>query len=269
MLDFCLSHGISHVFMQVHYEKVGEGQYRLADQQAWADLLAEAGAIGVKVEALDGEGSMAFSENHGNALARLQAVLDFHLSQPFNARFSGIHYDIEPYGTTRWKSGDHKAISRELLDILAQMRAATAKADPGLTFANDIPFWYDGNEDYMIEFNGERKYLNEHIQDISDYIGIMSYRTKVEGSNSIIDITLGELAYGVKIGRPVFLSIETVELNDTPQITFFGKSEVEVASAIRKLAKELKHYPSFGGIFIHEYETLKLIGDQWDLSELN
>ena len=115
-----------------------------------------------------------------------------------------------------------------------------AEADSSLTFANDIPFWYDGNEKFIVEFNGAEKYLNEHIQDISDFIGIMSYRTKMTGANSVMDITRSELAYGAKIGRPVYLGIETVELPNTPGITFYGKSEVDVASAIRELVQALK-----------------------------
>ena len=126
-----------------------------------------------------------------------------------------------------------------------------------------------GNLWNFIEFNGTRKYLNEHIQDISDFIGIMSYRTKMTGENSTSEITSGELAYGAKIGRPVYLSIETVELPDTPQITFYGKSEVDVASAIRELSDALKCDSSFGGVFIHDYQAFRLMGNQLGLSEVN
>ena len=269
MLDFCRSHGIGSIFIQVHFDRTDEGDYSLADQRDWNELLLMANALGIKVEALDGDGNMAFAVNHADTLARLRAVLDFHLAQPSNARFSGIHYDIEPHTTPEWQSGGQREIALELLELLSELREVVSNADPSLTFANDIPFWYDGDETYFLEFKGVKKYLNEHIQDISDFIGIMSYRTKMTGSNSTSEITSGELAYGAKIGRPVYLSIETVELPDTPQITFHGKSAVDVASAIRELIEELKHAPSFGGVFIHEYETLRLIGDQWDLSEIN
>ena len=89
------------------------------------------------------------------------------------------------------------------------------------------------------------------------------------GENSIADITSGELAYAAEIDRLVYLSIETIELPETPQITFYGKSAVDIASAVRELSKALEKDPSFGGVFIHEYEALRQIGEQWDLSEIN
>ena len=270
LLDFCRAHGIKRVFIQVHFDrKTPEGNYVLANQQAWHELLLAANALGIKVEALDGDGSMAFAANRADTIARLRAVLDFHVAQPIDARFSGIHYDIEPYSTLRWQSGEHQEIALELLDTLSELRKIVSEADPALTFANDIPFWYDGAEEYFVEFNGVEKYLNQHIQDLSDFIGIMSYRTKMTGENSTSEITSGELAYGAEIGRPVYLSIETVELPNTPQITFYGQNAVDVATAVRELSKALKYDSSFGGVFLHEYETLRLIADQWDLSEIN
>ena len=269
MLDFCRSHGIGSIFVQVHFDKTEQDDYVLADRHDWNELLLMADSLGIRVEALDGGGDMASTVNHEDTLSRLRAVLDFHVAQPYGAKFSGIHYDIEPYTTYRWKSGEHRELAVELLDVLSELQSLVSKADPSLTFANDIPFWYDGNEDFFIEFNGKKKYLNEHIQDISNYIGIMSYRTKMTGENSITDITKGELAYGAKIDRLVYLSIETIELPDTPQITFYGKSPVDVASAIRELSEALKYDTSFGGVFIHDYSSLRLMGEQWDLSEIN
>lgn len=259
MLEFCESHGIGSLFIQVHFDKSDEGDYVLADRLEWAELLLEANSLGVRVEALDGSGEMAFNENRADTISRLQALLDYNLAQPNNARFSGIHYDIEPYTTYRWMSGDHKTVAVELLGVLSELRGIVNQRDSSLTFANDIPFWYDGDERFLVEFNGYTKYLNEHIQDISDYVGIMSYRTVMTGENSVTEISTGELAYGAKIGRPVYLGIETVELQDTPNITFFGRSAADVTSAVRELSEVHKSSPSFGGVFIHEYQTLRQI----------
>lgn len=269
MLDFCRSHGIGSIFVQVHFDKTEQDDYVFADPQAWHDLLVMADALGIRVEALDGAGNMAFAVNRADTISRLKAVLDFHVAQPPSARFSGIHYDIEPYTTFRWKSGEHREIAVELLETLSDLRKMVSEADPSLTFANDIPFWYDGDEQFLIEFNGTEKYLNEHIQDISDFIGIMSYRTQMTGGNSTSEITIGELEYGAKIGRPVYLSLEAAELPDTPHISFHGKSAVDVASAVRELGEALKYDSSFGGVFLHDYKSLRLMGEQWDLSEIN
>ena len=268
MLDFCKSHGINRIFVQVHYDYTDSG-YELADKSAWDELLGIANLLNIKVDALDGHKEMGFASNRPDTLDRLRAILDFQKSQPEYARFSGIHYDIEPYISDRWKSGEHKEVALEFLETMIEVRKLIEAADPSLTLANDIPFWYDGNPEYSIEFNGAEKFLNEHIQDISDFIGIMSYRTEMTGSNSVSDITSGELAYGAKIGRPVFLSIETVSLPETPNITFSGQSAAVVASAVRELSEVHKSNPSFGGVFMHDYKGLRLIGKRWDLSALN
>ena len=146
MLDFCRSHGIGSIFVQVHFDKTEQDNYVFADPQAWHDLLVMANALGIRVEALDGAGDMAFAVNRADTVSRLEAVLDFHLAQPENARFAGIHYDIEPYTTPRWKSGEQREVAVELLGTLSELRKIVSEADPSLTFANDIPFWYDGDE---------------------------------------------------------------------------------------------------------------------------
>lgn len=268
MLDFCKSHGITRIFVQVHFDYTDNG-YELANKEAWNELLGIANLLNIKVDALEGASEMGFAVNRSDTLDRLRAVLDFQMAQPKDARFSGIHYDIEPYTTDRWKNGEQDEVAFELLETLYEIRKLISATDPSLTLANDIPFWYDGDPQYIVKFNGSEKFLNEHIQDVSDFIGIMSYRTQMTGSNSVSDIASGELAYGAKIGRPVFLSIETVSLPETPQITFFGRSPVEVASAVRELVNARKDDTSFGGVFLHEYKALREIGKLWDLSALN
>lgn len=269
MLEFCKSHGVTRIFVQVHFNRKEDGSYELADKEAWHELLKTANLLDVKVDALDGAREMGFAENRPDTLARLRAVLDFHASQPKNSRFAGIHYDIEPYTTERWKMGEHREIALEFLETMVEVRKLISDVDPKLTLANDIPFWYDSDNKYIVGFNGSEKLFNEHIQDISDFIAIMSYRTEMVGANSVSDITSGELAYGAKIGRPVYLSIETVSLPSTPQITFYGRSPVEVVSAVRELIDARKEDISFGGVCLHEYQTLRLMGKQWDLSGLN
>lgn len=269
MLDFCHSHGIRRIFIQVHLEQVHDGRYALTNPLDWEELLLMANDLGIYVEALDGSNDMAFEANRPNTLARLKAVLDFNESQPLNARFSGIHYDIEPYTSSAWENNDNQSLAVELLDTLAELKTRINEADPSLTFANDIPFWYDSKKDHLIDYNGNKKYLNEHIQDISDYVGIMSYRRRMVGTNSTTEISQGELDYGIEIGRPVYLSIETVELTDTPQITFYGRNAVEIASAARELTQELKSKPSFGGVFLHEYRTLRKLSGSWNFSALD
>jgi hypothetical protein len=257
LLEFCQTYGIGRIFVQVRFDRLPDGSFSLATSEAWQALLAAAYRVGIAVEALDGDNAMGFAENRPTTLAKLDSLLAFHRSQPRETRFSGIRYDIEPYTSARWRAGDEKAVMLEFLDTAAAMRAAIRAADPKLTLSFDIPAFYDAHDRFVIPFAGATKNFHQHIQDISDFIGVMSYRTHATGPNSVIAISEGELAYGKAIGRPVFLSLETVPLSDTPQITFHGRSAEEFRAAIREVSAQLSGNPAFGGLFLHQYRTIR------------
>ncbi len=256
LLSFCQKYGITRLLVQVRFER-DDDRPTLLQPEAWDALLRAASHAGIAVEALDGADTMGFAENRATTLARLGAVLDFHRRQPASARFAGIHYDIEPYTSARWKSGDITSAAQEVLETFKLIREACRAADPALLVSHDIPAFYDGQEKFVVEFEGVRKNLHAHIQDLSDYVGIMSYRTRATGPNSAAHISAAELAYGTEIGRPVYLSLETVPLKETPQITFHGRTSEEYVSTLRELHAHLADTPSYGGLLLHQYRTVR------------
>lgn len=258
LVSFCVKYGITRIFVQVRFEEDG-GSVHLAAPESWHALLRSAARAHIAVEALDGRNDMGFAENRSETLARLAAVLDFQRRQPANALFSGLHYDIEPYTSARWKRGDEQAVMREFLETAVAIRDAARAVDPKLAICHDIPAFYDGQEKHMVEFGGVRKNFHEHIQDLADYTGIMSYRTRATGTNSVASISAAELAYAAKTGKRVYLSLETVPLKDTPQITFHGRPPAEYRAAITELSEHLKDNPAFGGIMLHQYRTIKAL----------
>jgi hypothetical protein len=262
LMYFCRKFGITRIFVQVDFEETPEG-FQLANSAAWADTLAMAGQYGVEVEPLDGAGFMGFASQRETTLQKLDAVLAFHAAQPADARFYGVHYDIEPYTTARWRQGDVEAISIELLETLVAIRARVNAVDPNLIITHDIPFWYSGDPKYRVTFNGQTKTLDNHIQDLSDKVGIMSYRTQMAGYNSVTFISHEEMDYARKHGGQVYLCLETVPLEDTPHITFYGREPVEFADAIRDLLEMHEADPAFGGVFLHSYKTAKPLLEAW------
>jgi hypothetical protein len=256
LIAFCQHFGIDRLFVQVRLDNVN-GAYRMENPQAWAAFLAQAHEAGIRVEALDGAGDMGFASKRADTLAKLDAVLAFQASLPAGEGFSGLHYDIEPYVTARWKTGDKRQVALELLETMRDIRRKVDAADPELTITHDIPFWYSGRDELAVEFDGETKYLDEHIQDLSDGLGIMSYRTKMTGGNSVVAITEEELAYARQTGGSVYLSLETVPLDETPTITFHGRDGAELTAAVQELNAALQGDPAFGGINLHCYRTLR------------
>jgi hypothetical protein len=258
LLAFSQRHGINLLLVQIRFTGRGEAR-TMTDTDAMSAFLREAHAAGIRVEALDGRTDMAFETNRPETLRALRSFLAFHKMQPAGAGFAGIHYDIEPYLTPRWKSGDESGIIRETLDTMAAIYPLVKAADPALTVAYDIPFWYDAHEEYAVEFNGAKKNFYQHIQDLSDYIGVMSYRRKATGPNSVTYHCTAELANGRKIGKPVYPSLETVELKRWPESTFYGQPAAEFLRTLDEVRSALRDDPAFGGVLLHQYRTLRLL----------
>jgi len=268
LIAFCTRQGINRILIQVRFE--GEpGERRFADADAFRDLLERAAKAGIAIEALDGSHAMGLESDRADTLQRLDAVLAFQKELPPNARFAGVHYDIEPYLNPRWRSGDEKGVARETLETMALIRARVTP-ETGLTLAYDIPSWYDTRgESLDVEFQGETKNFHQHIQDLSDYIGVMSYRRAATGPNSILAISEGELAYGAKIGKKVYPAMETKALKgEEASITFHGMGPEAFLKALREVRKTGAQNPAYGGVLIHHYGSLKeLLSDSTDRKE--
>lgn len=259
MLDFSRKWGIHRLLVQIRFEGEAGDSLRVADQEEWRLLLKAASESGIAVEALDGEASMGLAEQRAETLARLDAILAFQASLPEGQKLAGVHYDIEPYLTSRWKEGAKREVAQENLET---MKAIREKVTPesGLLLAYDIPAFYDRHSDALtFEFDGATKNFHEHIQDLSDYIGVMSYRRSATGPNSILDISDAELAYGAKIGKKVYPSIETGELKAEPQITFHGQPTERFLGTLREVQEAGAKSPAFGGVFLHHYEGVRAL----------
>lgn len=258
ILSFCKRQGIERIFVELQFTGASEAR-TLAKQHDLKDLIRRAAKAGIAVEALDGHREMSLAICRADTLQRLDQVLAFQKALPKEARFAALHYDIEPYLGDRWKNGDEQGVMRETLDTMAAIRAKV-KPESGLAVIYDIPSWYDRHPDTLtIEFAGESKNFHEHIQDLSDAIGIMSYRRNMVGTGSVSDICSAEMAYGAKIGKKVYPSLETGRLPDEPEITFYGAEAETFRAAITELYEAQKEHPAFGGIYLHYYESLQTL----------
>lgn len=262
LLAFCQRWGINRLLVQVHLDRQAQPM-TFRDPEALARLLADAADLGIAVEALDGAPEMAAESNQPAAMATLDAILAFNASLPPGRRFVGIHYDIEPYVSPTWKAGQpqRQQMMRDLLTFYHAVRDKLDREAPGMTLAADIPMWYDHktqpDDSCMIEFNGQLKNLHQHIQDVCDYVGIMSYRRHALGSNSVVHHVSAELDYAEQIGKTICPALETIELKSEPQITFFGTSASEFWMQHNLVRQTLNDRPGFGGMLTHSYRGLR------------
>ncbi len=208
MLSFCEEYGYNLILMQVHLDKDSDPMV-FRDPEAMRALVVEAAARGIKIEGLDGAKDMALEKNWPRTLQILDAVLTFNETLPDDAKLAGMHYDIEPYIMPEWKVGGESRlkIMQDLLNFYVLAREQIDARGQGMIMATDIPMWYDNktadDDNCILEFNGETKNLHQHLQDLHDYTGIMSYRRHATGHNSVLYHVENELAYAEKIGKKI------------------------------------------------------------------
>ncbi len=265
MLDFAEEHGINLFLVQIHQIGGGTLNPQLAYSEQLTRLIEEAGKRGIVIEALDGDKDQAREANQPATLAILKMILDFNASLTGEYRLGGVHYDIEPYILPGWQEAQSRqVIMYDLVDFFADAKQMIADdeaaAAMGFTLSSDIPMWYDAmGEDATLEFNGKTANLHEHIQDLCDYIGIMSYRTHATGPNSVSEHIAAEVAYAESIGKFVCGALETLELPETPQITFYGQSADSFLATLEQVRMEHADRPGFGGMLIHCYASARAL----------
>jgi len=262
MLDFCQRHNINLLLVQIHYPK-NISPTAITQPQRYVELIAKAADLGIRVEALDGDKSMALAENQSSTLDVLEAILKLNQTMPKGKRFSGVHYDIEPYLLEDWSDPDRReVILKDLLDYYAQAGERIHRFDPDMTLSCDIPFWFDTptSEDGLplaVQFAGKIKPVQQHIQDLCDYVGIMSYRREAVGPNSITNLVTDELAYAKQIGKMIYPAVETVEYPPLPKISFHGQPASVFNEKFSLAWKSLEDQPGFGGMLIHCYPNIQ------------
>ncbi len=253
LIRFCLKHDIRHldVYTRISYD---HNQPTLQDAEAFRDLILAAGRVHITIASLRGKPKMFFPESQEQTLRELQAVIAFSKTLPEDTLFKGIKYDVEPYCTKEWKTDKtaHHAIMRAYLSFLRRARSLLREEAPRLWLAVDSPFWWDKDE-YLLEFGGKIKRFSEHIQDLTDYIVIMSYR---RSARKVLSCVEEERNYARRIHKVIFPSLETVRLKQDPQISFWGLPRGQVWDVASQLLENAKNDPPIGGVMIHCYRSL-------------
>lgn len=228
----------------------------LNEREAYRALLGRLHAAGFRVEALLGSLPLktweyVLPERDRPARDMLQHVLDYNAAASATERFDGVHLDIEPYALDSWNEHTRERLSQLFLarskEWVAMVRRAGGGPPRGLTIGAAIPFWYDGFE---VAWEGSRKPMNAHVQDLYDYVAVMDYRNRAEGPDGIIAHAREEIAYGAKVGRPVVLGLETGAA-EPAKVTFRHLGPRALAREMAATRRAFDREPAFAGFAIH------------------
>jgi hypothetical protein len=252
LLRFCVKHQISH--LDIYINMSGEEKPIVQDAEALRDLILFAGLHNITIAALRGNPKMFFSENHEQTLRELRAIIAFYETLPAGNLLKGIKYDVEPYRTEKWKTKgeSRKAAILDYLNFLRKARDLLHKEAPHLWLAVDAPFWWDKDE-FVTEFEGNAKRFSEHVQDLTDFIVVMSYR---RSAKKVLDCVENERRYARKINKVIFPSLETVKLKQDSHVSFWGLTSREFLDVVPQVLEIAKEDPAMGGVMIHCYRSL-------------
>jgi hypothetical protein len=230
LIDFSVRNGFTDLFLQLPNAPANlgpSGEVRL-DRRRWAALLTRLGRAGIRACALDGARQFALPENHDRVLKTVDNVVRYNALAPPQARFAGVHFDIEPYLLPGFHGTRRGRILSDYLTLVAGIRDRAKAA--GMVVGVDIPFWYDSPDEFdgqrlMVDFNGQRKPASEHVIDLVDQVGVMDYRTVAYGADGFLGLAEGELRYAAAAGKRIFVGLETTELPDEELFEFGGEPQ--------------------------------------------
>lgn len=251
-----------HISTMYVYADEFKGRNILVNEpEKYRKLIASAHARGFKVFALLGSGYLRteeyiLPEKRPVALRMFRNVLEFNKNTPdVSSRFDGVNIDIEPYLLDDWSSARPLRV-RQYLDLAAEFMRMKASVGSSLLVGPAMPFWYDGIED--VEWNGQRRRLNERIQDIYDYVALMDYRNVAEGPDGIVSLAQEELDYADRIEKKVMIGVETLETTPA-KVTFFGKGEKYFETQLALAESAMTRHRSFGGFVVHHLKSYRVL----------
>ncbi|CAM3723342.1 Ig-like domain-containing protein [Marinicrinis lubricantis] len=228
---------------------------------------------GFQVQALIAGGTKppyfgAYERYHDIALREFEKVLNYNLSSEPAEQFDGVNIDIEPYIAADFKS-DKPSIQIQYLDLLRKIVERRDASGLNLPLGPAIPRWYDTSDTATdIPWNGATKPLNEHIQELMDYIAIMDYRDQAEGSVGIIAQAQNEIDYAMSIGKKhsVVIGVESKDIadgGDPEMISFREEGRAWMESELNKVYDAFSDNSAFAGIALHQYEDIQKLPSQW------
>jgi hypothetical protein len=180
-------------------------------------------------------------------------VMQYDADAPAAARFDGVNLDIEPHILDEWNDHTRERLLADFLDMGDALMKIKHDYHATLAVGPAIPFWLDGID---VTWKGVKRPASEHAIDLFDYVALMDYRHKAEGSDSILSHAASEIAYADRVGKKVVIGLE-VSPGDLEKITFDKVGPKVFEQALGTVEQALHDDPSFVGFAIHHYRTYR------------
>lgn len=252
-LAFLQSKHINIVYL---YADAYEGRNWVTQQpQRYQAFIRNAHQRGMQVYALLGSWYLhteryVLPGHRHKAKKMLQQILDYNAASGAAERFDGVNYDIEPHLLDEWSDATRQRLLRGFLEMTEAMMKAKHASGQQLQIGPAMPFWWDGIE---LEWHGVRKPVSEHVFDLVDYVALMDYRNRAEGSDSILSHAQSEMDYARRSGKRLVIGLE-FNPGEPEKLSFYGMSEAAFEDEANKVEAAYAKQPAFAGFVFHHYE---------------
>ncbi|KAF2643858.1 hypothetical protein P280DRAFT_466584 [Massarina eburnea CBS 473.64] len=216
----------------------------------WTNFVSKCNVSGISVSALMGDSQwiLGSTTDGGPTLDHeLTWLKQYQASAPANAKFSGVHLDIEPWGLDNWSSNQATYVST-LLTLVDEVKNVASPLN--LPVAVDLPFWAN-----TVSCQGST--LDVCVLKHVDTTTFMTYRNTAVGLLAVATPLLVDTVTKSS-GKPVWLSVETSpNVADAGLISYAGKSVSTLMSDLQTVENTAKTLGGFAGIAIHSYKEFK------------
>ncbi|MFP3322787.1 amidase [Planococcus sp. SIMBA_160] len=233
VLAFLETKDVNKVYVQIDRD-IPKNTYR--------SFVTQAHARGIAVFALDGAPSWVAPKGFTNQNQLMNWLGNYQNGSLAQARFDGIHLDVEPYLYSGWNS--NRAATVKSYQSLLQ-RAATSSAQLNLPLEADMPFWFD-EIPYKNTFG--KGLLAEWVIANTDGVTLMAYR---DSAPMIIEIVKNEIAMAERYGKKLVVGVETGTTDEGSLITFAEEGEAYMNQQLDKVENHYSSSPAYEGAAIH------------------
>ena len=205
-----------------------------------ANFVKKANNAGIEVYALWGEKEWIFdTSGYDKLVERYENYQNTFSSH----KLAGIHLDVEPqqYINSNTTNNERNEFFKKYVEFVEY-----ATQNNNITIDFDIAFWFDD----IITHNSETKEVYKFVIDYASRVFVMSYRDSAE---KIYNVGKQEVEYAKLKNKKIFLSVETDNIEETPQITFYEEGKKIMYEEIKKLISKQNEI----GVSVHHIETWK------------
>lgn len=270
--------GVSTMSLDISYvvdiSEINDATTRAVARDSYISRLrsyvTHAGSAGIAVEALAGSPHWIGAEVRYVLDIVATFVSEYNLAVGVAERLTGLHFDLEPWGTADW-AAKKQHLTANLLETVqaASQRQLELPADQRLPINFDLPFWLDGTTaPTAVSFGGVTASPTEHVMRLAangafadgrtrNAVTIMAYRDTTGGVDGSLAVVAGEFELAVAYAAQVSVVIaQEIGNADPPRITFFQEGLPAMTAAIEVLRAEHGASPAFGGFAIDHMDEL-------------